>query len=79
LSTAINLDEDTGASIELAVEAADEFLLERDVAKSIAAEVADGIAGWRGAAARVGLDRRAIDEMESAFEHEEARTARAWK
>lgn len=79
LSTAINLDEDTGASIELAVEAAEEFLLERDAAKSIAAEVADGIAGWRGAAARVGLHRKAIDQMESAFEHTEARTARAWK
>lgn len=79
LSTAINLDEDTAASIELAVEVADEFFLARDAAKSIAAEVAESIADWRGTAVRVGLDRPAIDEMESAFEHTEARTARAWK
>ena len=79
LATAITLDEDTTASIELAVEAAEEFLLTHDEATSIAADVAESIATWRAEAARAGVKAGDIDQMETAFEHPDAYTARSWK
>lgn len=78
LSTAINIDEDTTASIELAIEAADEFLLSRDEARAIAGLVAKSIALWRGDAGRAGISAGEMERMESAFEHPEAKQARHW-
>jgi serine/threonine-protein kinase HipA len=78
LSTAINIDEDTTASIELAVDAAEEFLLTRAQAKVIAGEIAACVASWRKEAARVGIAGGEIDRMETAFEHEDAKLARHW-
>lgn len=78
LSTAINIDEDTTASIELAIDAADEFLLTRDEAKDIAGQVANGISSWRGLATRNGISANEVDRMESAFEHSDATLARSW-
>ena len=78
LSTAINIDGDTTASIEVAIAASDEFLLSRDQARAIAGEVALGLATWRDDAARVGIGAGQIERMESAFEHTEAELARRW-
>lgn len=78
LSTAINIDEDTTASIELAIDAAHEFFLSRDEAKAIAGEVAKKIAAWRDDAAKLGLSATEIERMESAFEHHDAELARRW-
>ena len=78
LTTAINIDEDTTASIDLAIHASDEFLLSRDEAKVIAGEVAKSIAPWRDDAARVGIRAGEIERVESAFEHSDAELARRW-
>lgn len=78
LSTAINIDEDTTASIELAIDAAHEFLLSRYEAKAIAGEVAKKIAVWREEALKIGLSSTEIDRMHSAFEHHDADLARRW-
>ena len=78
LTTAINIDEDTTASIDLAIHASDEFLLSRDEAKVIAGEVAKSIAPWRDDAARVGIRAGEIERVESAFEHADAELARRW-
>lgn len=78
LSTAINIDEDTTASIELAIDAAAEFLLTRDAAKAIAGEVAKSIASWRETAAKIGIGVGETERMESAFEHQDADVARRW-
>jgi serine/threonine-protein kinase HipA len=78
LATAINIDEDTTASIELAIAAADEFLLSRDKARAIAGEVASSIASWHSDAASLGISVGEIDRMESAFEHSDADLARRW-
>lgn len=77
LATAINVDEDTTASIELAIDASTEFFLSRDAACAIAGEVAKGIAAWRTNAARIGIDAEEVHRMESAFEHSDAKRARA--
>lgn len=79
LSTAINIDEDTTASIELAIDAAAEFLLTRDEAKAIAGEVARETSLWRQDARRLGIHPAEIERMESAFEHEDATLARRWR
>jgi serine/threonine-protein kinase HipA len=76
LATAINVDEDPTASIDLAIDAADEFRLTRDEASAIAGEVAASIAQWRRVAARTGLGAEEIDRMASAFEHSDAVQAR---
>lgn len=76
LSTAIDLDDPT-ASIELALETAGYYGLKHKDAKDIAAEVADAVSGWRGAASRLGIASREIERMASAFEHEDSRKATA--
>jgi serine/threonine-protein kinase HipA len=78
LSTAINVDGDTTASIELAVEAAPEFLLKTDEARAIAAEVARVTATWRQIAAKHEIGGHEIEQMSSAFEHSELQLALAW-
>lgn len=79
LATAITVDEDTTASIELAVAAAEEFLITRGEAASIAADIAESIATWRAEAARAGLKAGDMEQMETAFEHPDAARARSWK
>ena len=78
LSTAIGLDGDTTASIEVAVAVADEFLLPPGDARKIAGEVARAIRRWRDVARRVGIGAEEIGRMETAFEHAEAEVARRW-
>jgi serine/threonine-protein kinase HipA len=78
LATSIDVDGDATASIELAIEAADEFLLSRDAAKAIAGELAGSVARWRADAAQAGIAPSEIERMESAFEHAEAAIARRW-
>lgn len=78
LSTAINIDEDTTASIELAIDAAPEFFLTGDEAKAIAGDVAKEMTAWREDAAKLGLSSTEIERMESAFEHHDAELARRW-
>lgn len=79
LTTAINIDGDPTASLELAVEAAGEFLLSPDEARDIAASVATVTMTWRQVAAQVGLAPEEINRMSTAFEHEELERAKRWK
>ena len=78
MTTAINVDEDTTASIDLAIQASNEFLLPPDAAKAVAGEVAKCIAGWRADAVRIGIPATEIERAESAFEHADADLARRW-
>lgn len=78
LTTSINVDGDTTASIDLAIDAAEEFLLSRDAARKIASEVAASVATWRKVAGRHGISAREIEAMAPAFEHRDATTARKW-
>ena len=68
LSTAIDL-EDSTASLELAMEVAEYFQLNKDAANSIAEEVGNVVSTWRRQAASLGLTAVEIDRMASAFEH----------
>ncbi len=68
LSTAIDL-EDSTASLELAMEVAEYFQLNKDAANSIAEEVGKVVSTWRRQAASLGLRAVEIDRMASAFEH----------
>lgn len=78
LTTAINVDGDNTASIELAIEASEEFLLSRDQARKIAGEVARSIGSWRKTATKVGIDANEIDKMKAAFEHQDVLQATRW-
>lgn len=78
LTTAVNVDEDTTASIDLAIEASDEFLLSRDEARTIAGDVARAIEQWRNIASKVGIGSREMEKMEPAFEHRDGLNARRW-
>src|SRR6185295_4730825 len=70
LSTAINEDDST-ASMALAMEVAGYFELDVDQARDIAADVGIAVSRWRAEAARHGLNKAEIDRMASAFEHED--------
>jgi serine/threonine-protein kinase HipA len=74
LSTAID-EEDTTASIDLALSVAPHFGLKLAEAKHHAAEVARAVSSWRHHAAQLGLSTREIDRMAGAFDH--ADTAQA--
>lgn len=76
LSTAIDYTTHE-ARIDTLMDVAELFRLSPAAAQSVAAEVAGATAGWRAAAERHGLDGTAIERMTTAFEHEQARTARA--
>jgi serine/threonine-protein kinase HipA len=75
LSTAID-GRSNEASLELLLEVAGFFRLDTDQAVAIAREVSAATAGWRDAAARIGLDRAAVRQMEPAFEPAAAEAAR---
>jgi serine/threonine-protein kinase HipA len=77
-STAINIDGDTTVSIELAVDAAPEFFLEKDEARKIAGEVVRAVRALRNLASEVGVRREEMERMTTAFEHEDATTAESW-
>jgi serine/threonine-protein kinase HipA len=72
LSLAITLDDAT-ANLGLAFEVAEYFGISAEEAQRIAGEVGRAVSQWRETAARVGMDRRPIDRMASAFEHEDLR------
>jgi serine/threonine-protein kinase HipA len=76
LSTAIDYTTNE-ARIDTLIDVADLFRLSPAAARSVASEVAEATAGWRAAAEQHGLDGTAIDRMTGAFEHEQARAARA--
>ncbi len=71
LSTAIGLDGDPTASMEIAFEVAPMFGLNATEARGIAAAVGTAVAQWRVVAARFGLAASEVDRMHSAFEHED--------
>ena len=78
LTTAINEDDST-ASLALAMEVAPYFELEEAQAKAIAAQVGKVVGKWRDEAARHGLSKAQIDRMASAFEHADLEAAVAEK
>lgn len=71
LTTAIDLDDGT-ASLDLALSVAEEFRLSPAQAREIISEVRLGVSQWGQVAGELGLGKREIDRMASAFEHEEA-------
>lgn len=78
LSTAINED-DTTASLAVAMEVAGYFQLDAKKSRDIAAQVGKAVSKWRAEAVRHGLKQAAIDRMASAFEHEDLKLARSFR
>lgn len=76
LTTAISED-DTTASLALALSVAEYFELMPAEARVIAGQVGTAICRWREEAASLGLARTDIDRMASAFEHEDLEAALA--
>lgn len=74
LSTMITEDDST-ASLHLAMEVAGYFDLNVSKAKTIAAEVAQSVSSWRKEATRQGLNQTGINRMASAFEHDDLKQA----
>ncbi len=74
LSTAIDADDPT-ASMELAYSVAELFALKPKEARALAREIAVAVSRWREAAAGIGLEKRDIDRMASAFDHADATLA----
>jgi serine/threonine-protein kinase HipA len=71
-------EDDQTASLESALRVAPSFGIAKTVeARAIAREVAKAVATWRSTAAKHGLKKSEIDRMESAFEHDDLRAARA--
>jgi serine/threonine-protein kinase HipA len=65
------------ASIELLLEVAELFRLDHREAAAVLAEVTEATGRWQEVARRLGLDRSAIAEMRSAFDHVDFRPARS--
>jgi serine/threonine-protein kinase HipA len=74
LTTAIN-EEDTTASLSIAMEVAGYFELNDAEARDIAAQVGKAVANWPDEAAGQGISRNEIERMASAFEHEDLKKA----
>lgn len=74
LTTAINEDDST-ASLSLAMDVAGYFELDDAGARELAAQVAQAVSKWRDEAARHGITKHEIDRMASAFEHEDLKEA----
>jgi serine/threonine-protein kinase HipA len=76
---ALALDETEGeASVETALAVAPSFgLASVKDARAIAREVGAAVSAWRTVGAKHGLKKRDLDRMESAFEHDDLRAARA--
>jgi serine/threonine-protein kinase HipA len=77
LSTALGLEEDRTASLDLALESAAEFDLSHAEARALARAVADVVATWRSVATQQGATAREIERMTSAFEHADLTSALA--
>jgi serine/threonine-protein kinase HipA len=75
LSTAIN-EEDTTASLAVAMAVAEYFEVDNKKARAIAAEVSKAVATWRDEAVKHGIKKNEIDRMASAFEHEDLKMTR---
>jgi len=75
LSTAIDFD-NTDASLELALDVAEEFRLDRSQALETLREVHGAVAGWRQEASRSGLKASEIELMTPAFVHDAELQAR---
>jgi serine/threonine-protein kinase HipA len=75
LSTAIDLD-DTSMSVSTLIDVAGYFRLTDDDARRVLLEVTAASSRWRTAAEEAGLDRAAVEQMATAFEHDEASQAR---
>src|SRR5579859_5504908 len=78
LATAINEDDST-ASLALAMEVAAYFELDEGKAREIAAQVGNVVSRWRDEASRHGLSKGEIDRMASAFEHDDLLLANGLK
>lgn len=78
LSTAINED-DTTASLAVAMEVAGYFQLDAKKSRDIAAQVGKAVSKWQAEAVRHGLKQAASDRMASAFEHEDLKLARSFR
>ncbi len=74
LTTTIDLD-DGAASLRLAYDVAGYFELRKDEARAIAQEVGKAVSLWRKEAASLGLSKREVDRMASAFEHDDLKMA----
>lgn len=75
---ATNISEDEGTcSVDLAREAAAFFALSLPEADALIHEVATAVATWRDVARSNGIASSDIERMEGAFEHDDARIARA--
>jgi serine/threonine-protein kinase HipA len=74
LTTAIN-EEDTTASLSVAMGVAGYFELDDAEAREIAAQVGKATSKWRDEAAGQGITKNEIDRMASAFEHEDLKAA----
>jgi serine/threonine-protein kinase HipA len=66
---------DQDASLEVLLEAASHFRLDKTEAAAIAKWVGAAVAGWRDVAAKHGLTPNQIDRMASAFEHDDLASA----
>jgi len=74
LTTAIDLFDRT-ASLDLALSIADHFRLSQSTTKSIIRDVHKSVEQWRKIAQSFGLQKKEIERMASAFEHEDAKKA----
>jgi serine/threonine-protein kinase HipA len=74
LTTAISEDDST-ASLALAMSVAKYFELDSAAAREIAKQVGTAVSKWRNEAARQGINKNEIDRMASAFEHEDLKEA----
>ena len=77
LCTAID-EEDTDASLELALSVAEYFELEQDEAKAIAGEVGGAVAQWHAVAEALGIAGAEIKRMRSAFIHDNLHLAKSF-
>ena len=66
---------DGSASIDLAMSVADYFNLSQDEASKIATEVATAVSTWRAEGERIGITKRELNRMASAFEHRDSEKA----
>jgi serine/threonine-protein kinase HipA len=71
LSTAIDMDGDPTASLEIAMGVSESFDVPPTEAKQVSREVAGAVSKWRSVAARLGIGAREIERMASAFHPDE--------
>ena len=76
LSTAIDYDT-TAARLDVLMNVAENFRLTGEEARSVLREVSTATSRWQTAARKAGLDRAAVELMAPAFEHDQAKEARA--